>query len=220
MTLISCIMLTYNRLPQFKKSFHCFLQQDYQHKELIIINNGDEHYKKEIASIISNTNNVKHIQTAKASIGSLRNIGLKYSKGEYIAVWDDDDISHNSRLTYCLNQCKKNNVNGITLANNIVHMGNTFYRCNFERGLEGTMFFKHFKDIQYENISASEDTLFVEEYSSKHSFKVIQNKDILYIYVQHDTNTIPKESFKQMVLLNCNKILRGPPKDKALGFSC
>jgi glycosyltransferase involved in cell wall biosynthesis len=96
--LISCVMPTYGRSDYVSESLSMFLAQDYPNKELIILNDcpGQELLGDYPGVTIVNS------PTRWNTLGEKRNAAVAMAKGEYIAVWDDDDIYMPWRLSYCM----------------------------------------------------------------------------------------------------------------------
>lgn len=91
--LISIIVPTYNRATLIIETINSILNQTYKNIELIVISDGSTDNTPKILSSIKD----KRLQfiMLKKNHGRPaipRNIGLKKSKGKYIAFCDDDDI--------------------------------------------------------------------------------------------------------------------------------
>jgi len=98
--LVSCICLTYNRPPQYQhlveEAVESFLRQDYQNKELIVLNDcPDQLLFCEADGVI-----VVNAGLRFPTLGDKWNAAVALSHGEIIAPWDDDDISLPWRLSY------------------------------------------------------------------------------------------------------------------------
>jgi len=86
--LVSCIMPTANREKYVPFAINYFLQQDYEHKELIIIDDGS----KPVKELIPDDKRIKYYYTDPfSSIGYKRNFACSKASGEIIVHWDDDD---------------------------------------------------------------------------------------------------------------------------------
>lgn len=98
--LVSCVMPTYGRSDYVSESLSMFLAQDYPNKELIIFNDcpGQELLGDFPGVTIVNS------PTRCSTLGEKRNAAIEIAKGEYIAVWDDDDIYMPWRLSYCMDR--------------------------------------------------------------------------------------------------------------------
>jgi len=97
--LVSCICPTYNRPLDYQhlleEAIESFLRQDYPNKELIVINDcpGQE--------LVCDAPGVRVVNVPERfpTLGEKRNAGVRLSRGELIAPWDDDDISLPWRLS-------------------------------------------------------------------------------------------------------------------------
>ncbi|OMQ08168.1 glycosyltransferase [[Flexibacter] sp. ATCC 35103] len=86
--MVSCIMPTYNRSEFITNAINQFLHQDYQNKELIIIDDS----QMSIDNLVPESNLIKYIYlNEKLNLGSKRNMACKIAKGEIIVHLDDDD---------------------------------------------------------------------------------------------------------------------------------
>ncbi len=97
---ISCLMITRKRFSLAQKSIECFRRQSYPSKELIIIDYDSDDRLKQWTDSLSDAS-IVHIRLPNKnySLGHLRNVSLDHASGEYIAQWDDDDLSHPDRLS-------------------------------------------------------------------------------------------------------------------------
>jgi len=88
--LVSCLCCTYNRKEPLEEAIQCFVDQDYKNKELIILNDQEGITLK----LDNPCNNIKIINypTRFNSLGEKRNHLNSLATGEYICVWDDDDL--------------------------------------------------------------------------------------------------------------------------------
>ena len=94
---VSCIMPTRNRRAFLKQALTYFERQDYPNRELIIVDDGDDH----VADLIPSDPRVRYVSLAKrTSIGAKRNLACEMAKGTIIAHWDDDDWYAPHRLSY------------------------------------------------------------------------------------------------------------------------
>jgi len=98
---VSCLMITADRYSHFQSSFDCYCAQDYENKELVIIANGSEEYQDFVEQRVaeSGRSDIRLVRVSrKLPIGALRNLSLDTASGPIVCQWDDDDISHPSRI--------------------------------------------------------------------------------------------------------------------------
>ena len=86
--LVSCIMPTCARRAFVPQAIAHFLKQDYEHKELIVVDDGPD----PVADLVPPHPAIRYLRLAqRASIGAKRNAACDMAQGEIIVHWDDDD---------------------------------------------------------------------------------------------------------------------------------
>jgi len=104
--LVSCIMPTYNRRSFVAYAIRYFLQQDYENKELVIVDDGTD----PVEDIVPKDECIRYIRIKKfMTLGEKRNYCIRESKGDLIMHWDDDDWMAPNRITYQVGELIKNN---------------------------------------------------------------------------------------------------------------
>lgn len=94
--LVTCVCLTMTpaRLHMLPDALRSYRQQTYSPRELVVVNDG--------APLRSQADDVRVVNLPDRgwqwSIGEKRNIGIRAARGDYIATWDDDDVSLPTRL--------------------------------------------------------------------------------------------------------------------------
>jgi len=95
--LVSCIMPTYNRRLFVPRAIKYFLRQDYENKELIIIDDSTD----TIEDLVPDISSIRYYRlNAKITLGAKLNLACQYASGTIVAHWDDDDWYAPGRLTY------------------------------------------------------------------------------------------------------------------------
>ena len=94
--LVSCIMPTFNRRGFVPLAVGNFLRQDYTHKELIVLDDGDD----SVRDLVEGIAGVRYERLGyRASIGAKRNLACELAQGPIVAHWDDDDWYPSWRLS-------------------------------------------------------------------------------------------------------------------------
>jgi len=96
--LASCVCVTFNRPKLLEELLFCFLQQDYENKELIILNDQPD------VKYVYNDPRVKiyNLSNRFPSLGAKREYSKKLTSGEYIFITDDDDIYYSNHISKLL----------------------------------------------------------------------------------------------------------------------
>lgn len=90
---VSLVCPTFNRPQYLPTAVRCFLQQSYENKELIIVDDGDDRMD------FSFDSRIRHIHLGnRTPTGTKRNIGAEVAFGDIVANLDDDDWSHPYRV--------------------------------------------------------------------------------------------------------------------------
>ena len=156
--LVSCICPTYNRYPQYghllEECVYWFNQQDYENRELIILNDCTEQ------TLICNSPKVRVIneQFRYKSLGEKYNAMLDYSNGEIILPWEDDDISLPNRISQAVrilgDECEYFNPQHSWFDDGTV-------KCDHLHGVcHNASAYKKLPQFKYQNISGPQDMYF------------------------------------------------------------
>lgn len=94
--LVSVIIPTYNCGKYIEQSIESALKQTYKNVEIIVVDDGSTDDTQE--KLIQFGKNVNCIRKKNEGTSKARNIGMGYSKGEYLAFLDADDLWHPRKL--------------------------------------------------------------------------------------------------------------------------
>jgi glycosyltransferase involved in cell wall biosynthesis len=90
-------MPTYNRRPFVLLALQGFMRQDYENRELVVVDDGSD----SVADLCNGMPGIHYIRLGgRTSIGNKRNIACRAATGEVIVHWDDDDYYAENRLSY------------------------------------------------------------------------------------------------------------------------
>ena len=103
-TLVSCVMPTGDRRAFVPLAIECFLRQDHQRRELIVIDDGDD----PVADLIPVHPAISYERVGGGmTLGAKRNLACSRASGEVIVHWDDDDWSAPWRISYQLRELRE-----------------------------------------------------------------------------------------------------------------
>jgi glycosyltransferase involved in cell wall biosynthesis len=117
--LISVIMPAYNTESFIEEAIDSIINQTYPYFELLICDDGSTDKTHAIAEAYAARDTRIRVFRNKKNIGNLKTTNFLFSqcRGEYIAVQDSDDISHEKRLEVLLDELQADLDLGIAGAN-------------------------------------------------------------------------------------------------------
>lgn len=92
--MISVITPTFNRPDLLKQTIESFNKQDYEDRELIIVNDGSNIKYEGISKIPFSYKHGQYIWQEHSGCPTALNNGIKHSKGDLICIIADDDLLH------------------------------------------------------------------------------------------------------------------------------
>lgn len=198
--LAACIMPTFNRRNFVAKAIEYFQRQDYERKQLIIVDDGTDC----IRDLVPEDANLIYIRlNRKTPLGEKRNIAIESAAAEIILHWDDDDWYANDRIGYQTRALVEQGANICGLGSGLyydVAVGK-FWRCQEE--LHNTLFYGaviggslcYTKSLWqkagkfYPRYTLAEDSYFMRRLAGKgEQILKLSNRNTL-IYIRHPGNT-------------------------------
>lgn len=108
-SVISVLMLTYNRENLVSRAIESILRQTYSNFEFIIVDNGSTDKSGQIADEYAKQDSrIRVIHRSKGTISAGRNTALDAAQGDYIAFIDDDDWAEPDFLEFLLDLALEN----------------------------------------------------------------------------------------------------------------
>lgn len=104
--LVSVIIPTYNRAERVCEAVESVLKQDYTTVEIIVVDDGSTDNTQRLLKKYQKKISVLHQENR--GVSAARNIGIRHSKGDYIALLDSDDLWERQKLS-CQIEFFKNN---------------------------------------------------------------------------------------------------------------
>lgn len=146
--LVSCVMPTKDRRAFIGAAIRCFLDQTYEDRELIIIDDGQEAIQDLIGLRVHPSDpdsRIRYIKsTPYATLGEKRNACCAAARGEVICHFDDDDWSDPERIADQVGRLKKSGKPvtgyGTLLFWDVVAQQPKRYRASIKNYICGTTF--------------------------------------------------------------------------------
>lgn len=198
--LVSCLMVTRDRLHLVRRAVHCFQQQSYARRELVVVSDADDGTKEFVTELADAR--VRHLAAPNSglTLGELRNFGVNSAAGEFVAQWDDDDWYHPDRLAVQLLTLEQENAEICLLERwTLAWPERKQYVLSKRRPWEGSMVARKERLPTYPALRRGEDSVFVEECRQRDLRICLLDRPDLYIYVIHGRNTYPAEHFARHI---------------------
>ena len=93
---VSVIIPTYNRADYLVQSLESVLGQTYKNMEVIVVNDGSTDDTEERLKPFEDQ--ILYLEKANGGKSSAVNLGLRYVTGEYVWIFDDDDIAFPEKI--------------------------------------------------------------------------------------------------------------------------
>jgi glycosyltransferase involved in cell wall biosynthesis len=94
----SIVVPTYNRAYLIGNTIDSILAQNYDHFELIVVDDGSTDNTEELLTKYSNDNRFLYFKKENGERGAARNYGFHKAKGEYVFFIDSDDLMLENHL--------------------------------------------------------------------------------------------------------------------------
>jgi glycosyltransferase involved in cell wall biosynthesis len=196
--LISCIMPTANRRNFVRLALRCFEQQDYPHRELIMVDDG----KDDLSDLVGGMAEAQYVRlSSPQSIGAKRNLACQKARGSFVAHWDDDDWYAPERLSRQIEPLLKGEADLTGLESSYVldlamgkfwSLSPQLHERMFVGNVHGgTLVFRKSifdQGTRYPEVNLAEDAAFIRTATTKANRLTRISNPGLFVYVRHGTN--------------------------------
>ena len=195
--LVSALLITKERPQLAMRAVQCFLAQTYPKKELVIIDEGDHRFQREVSTLANPT--IRYFRNEhKTNLGSLRNRAVRLARGEYVCQWDDDDLYHPQKISYQLAACRHYAADACFLLREMLQSGAATLGVSNPRLWEGSILARKTKMFHYLPMKRAED-YWVVHWLAKRRRVVALDLPELYIYTHHGVNTWSDHHFARVL---------------------
>ena len=196
--LVSCLMMTRGNVGMVRQSLASFNDQNWPDRELIMVTvNVTEALEDLIRS--QGQGRVKLVQAQNGlTMGEQRNLTLAHCCGEYVCIWDDDDLYSPDRVTKSVEALLKAGVDAVFL-DKLLLWWPTRARLaiSFSRLWENTMLARRTAVPAYPATSNGEDAIMVDWLTLHSSYALIDAPE-LYGYRVTGENHCSSEHFERL----------------------
>lgn len=161
--LVSCLCCTYNRPMLLGESIRCFLDQDYENKRLIVLND-QEGVQLSMDNCPDNVS-ILNSPVRFGSLGEKRNFLKSYEVGDFYCIWDDDDLYVPYRLSESIYLMQRDTQYDIIKPkDSFISIDNSGYQVATNRFHAQAIISKEYMDSHvYPPISLGEDASFEKD---------------------------------------------------------
>ncbi|HEY0686558.1 MAG TPA: glycosyltransferase [Steroidobacter sp.] len=219
--LISCLMVTRDRLALAKRAIDCFARQSYPAKELVIVTDDSPAYRNALQRHVRDRglgDSVRFHQVAGEAhcLGQLRNVSLDQARGEIVCQWDDDDCYHPDRLTLQSEHMLREHARACLLTDHLQYLDEeralTWIdwtlggRTARDQLLPGTVMLFKDSGCRYpesgDYCRQGEDTFFLDRLCDTVPVAPLIGRGHLYLYTYHGQNTFSKQHHHRLRLFS------------------
>ncbi len=195
---VSGLMVTRDRAELAKFAVFCFRRQTYPNRELVIVDDGpDDTLEQWVANLADSQIVYVRLPDEGKSLGQLRNIAVDRASGDYVAQWDDDDLSDPIRLETQLAALHALSADACLLEREQLWWPRSQRLAYSTRRLwEGSFIAVKAKLLPYPDQRRGEDGPVIEQITARQRVTVLDYPG-LYTYVFHENNTFGNEHWEQ-----------------------
>lgn len=198
--LISCLMVTRGRAPQARLAIQSFLNQTWNERELVIVDDtpvqpGSRALEEHVSSLADARIRYIQLPSRGQTLGDLRNFAVSKARGEFIAQWDDDDLSHPRRLEMQMASLQVFKADSAFLQRELIWWpAKNRLAVSRSRVWESTILCRKAALPPYPSLARGEDTPVVSQIMNELRVALL-DAPFLYIYIRHGLNTFEAAHF-------------------------
>ena len=206
--LASCIMATRGSIFPARLAIDCFQRQRYEDKELIVVC-AQRHSEVERYVEATGDTRIRYFYTNSAvTAGEIRNVAVSEARGRYLAVWDDDDLSHPERLDFQIAALETSQSAASFLSRIMVWIPSAdMLGISAYRPWENTMLCLREIFPWYGSEQIREDTEVLNRIRAGHQI-IALDRAKLYWYINHGRNLWDQHHFRA-ILIRGNSVFTG-----------
>ncbi len=209
-SMISCLMVTLDRLSLAKRAIRSFADQTWTNRELVIVTDGTPRFREALARYVdaSAIDGVRFIHSeSRQTLGALRNLSLDAARGDIVCQWDDDDCSHPDRLRVQCEEMLRAGARASFMTDHLQFLADQRLLCWVDwtlggaqgtaRLFPGTLMMFNDPRFRYPatgpNARQGEDSVLLEQIYAAVPVAELRGEGHLYLYHYHGRNTFSRE---------------------------
>ena len=218
--LVSCLMVTHDRLALAKRAIRCLARQTYPHVELVIVTDGAERFRlaleRHAAEAGLDRVRVVPVTEPGLSLAALRNISLGAASGDVVCQWDDDDCYHADRIAVQLGRLRAEAGQACYLTDHLQFLEDDRAlvwvdwtlggKSGRDQLLPGTVMMERDSRYRYPETgpftSRGEDSALLWSLYDRVRVVPVRGQGHLYLYTYHGRNTFDRDHHHRMALFS------------------
>ena len=209
-------MVTRGNPKLVRSSVASFRAQIWPNRELVVVSCS---VTTELRDILVEPNERLIEAPLGLSLGDLRNLSVASSQGEYLIVWDDDDLFDPNRISVMVQVLRHANVSAVFLNQLLIWwQERDLLALSGRRIWEGSMLALRGVIPVYPSMPKSEDAVAVDMLKRHHSYALV-DAPLLYCYRVTGQNTWDERHFENL-LAQSSKPFENPQKSEILRRPC
>ena len=196
--LVSCLMVTGRRLLHAQCAIECFQRQNYPAKELVIVDDSGSAQLAEYLEKLADAR-IRYVQCPpdNLTLGELRNEAIRNAQGDYVAQWDDDDLSDPQRLEYQMAAVLTFAADACCLQREMLWWPKLDrLAVSRSRIWEQSLLCRRAALTPYPPLRRGEDVPVIARLLHHHRVVLLDNPG-LFVYVRHGENAVNEEDFRR-----------------------
>jgi glycosyltransferase involved in cell wall biosynthesis len=218
--LVSCLMVTHDRLALGKRAIRCLARQTYSNVELVIVSEGQERYRHALGRYAAQAGlervRVVPVTEQGLSLGALRNISLAAASGDIVCQWDDDDCYHPDRIAAQLSRMRAEAAQACYLTDHLQFLEDDRAlvwvdwtlggKSGRDQLLPGTAMMERDSRFRYPETGPlarrGEDSALLWSLYDQVKVASVRGEGQLYLYTYHGRNTFDRDHHHRMALFS------------------
>lgn len=196
--LVSCLMITRGNIDMVKQSLASFNDQTWPERELVMVT---VNVTAALQNLIQTDGHgrVKLVEAPHGlTLGDQRNLSLAHCRGEFVCIWDDDDLYSPERVKTCLEALLRCGVDAVFLDRLLLWWpAKKRLAISLSRLWENTMLARRTAIPAYVALSQNEDAAMVDWLTYHSSYALIDAPE-LYGYRVTGQNQSSTDHFERL----------------------
>jgi glycosyltransferase involved in cell wall biosynthesis len=211
--LVSCLLVTGDRVALAKRAMRSFAEQTYSKRELVVVTDSGVRVRESLeryadALGLGGAARFVYPDGTDLALGHLRNVSIAAARGDVLCQWDDDDYSHPERLERQLRTMLDEDAGACFLTEHLqlVEEHRLVFWIDWaadgriegiDRLVPGTAMVARHAEPSYpedgEYARRGEDSVLLASLMDRVPVASMEDAGELWLYTYHGANTFPRE---------------------------